>query len=282
MSFTDSNSNWIWSSAEGSPLNSDSQSADIQQHDEQGTINFDLTQATSASAADSNPFVTATGSSTAPSGSNVGSSGSSTSTGNVNFAQLAQVQTAHASVMSLAFLFFFPLGALIIRVGSFSGAIWIHAGIQILSYSLAIAGMGMGIWMAQSLQLLNAYHSIIGLVTVSVLFFQAPLGLLHHRLFKSRSARTAPSYLHIWLGRALITLGAINGGFGLTLAGNSRSGLIAYGTLAGIIYVGYYIVIALTSGKTSRRVRGGPGPEPIHLEKRNDHGLLGTSGSGGR
>ena len=273
MSFTDSSSSWIWSSAEGAPVNSDDTSADIIQHDEQGTINFDLTKATSSSASTTNPFVTTSGSPSTPSsGSNVGSSGSSSF---VDLSKLPPIVTAHAAVMSLAFLFFFPLGAIIMRVGSFRASVWIHAGIQILSYSLAIAGMGMGIWMAQTLQLLSAYHAIIGLVTVSVLIFQAPLGLLHHKLYKSRGGRTAPSHVHIWLGRALMTLGAINGAFGLTLANDSRSGLIAYGTLAGIIYVGYYAVIALTAGKKTRT--NPQGEERVPLEKRN--GIERISGS---
>ena len=40
---------------------------------------------------------------------------------------------------------------------------------------------------------------------------------------------------HIWLGRALITLGMINGGLGMLFSGGdpTRSEIIAYGVVAG-------------------------------------------------
>ena len=260
MSFTDSSSKWIWASAPGqNAVKSDSASAEIAMHDENGELTFDLTKAVSTSSTDpNNPFSNITTTSVSggdPSGSPGGEGeggapgSSSTSSSYVDLGvldMLAKVRTAHASLLSLAFLFFFPLGAILVRVASFKQTIWAHAATQAFSYALAIAGMGMGIWMAQTVDRLNSYHAIIGLVTVSALIFQAPLGLLHHRSYKSKGRRTLASYAHIWWGRALMVLGAINGAFGLTLAGNSRDGLIAYGTLAGVIYVGYFVVVLLT------------------------------------
>lgn len=73
-----------------------------------------------------------------------------------------------------------------------------------------------------------------------MLVFPQPFtGWLHHRFFLKTFSRTAWSYFHIWLGRIIVTLGIINGGFGLQLAGNSNSGNIAYSVIGGVIWVVY-------------------------------------------
>lgn len=97
--------------------------------------------------------------------------------------------------------------------------------------------------------LLHNAHPIIGIVLFVLLFFQPLLGLLHHFFFKKHSRRVFWSYAHIWLGRVIITLGIINGGLGLQLAQRlpiaspSHGAIIAYGVLAGIIWLVYVISI---------------------------------------
>lgn len=54
----------------------------------------------------------------------------------------------HGTVMGLAFAFLMPLGAILIRVASFRGLIWVHAGIQAFAYVLAWVGLGLGIYIA--------------------------------------------------------------------------------------------------------------------------------------
>jgi len=51
---------------------------------------------------------------------------------------------------------------------------------------------------------------------------------------------------HKWLGRATVTLGAINGGLGLQLAANTTGGEIAYGVIAGFFFVLYFATIIWT------------------------------------
>ena len=168
--------------------------------------------------------------------------------------------------MSLAFLLFYPLGAIIMRIGVGTSTIWIHAALQGFAYILAITGMGLGIWVAQNSDKLDSNHAIIGLVTVCTLVLQAPLGLLHHSFYKKRGGRTAVSYIHIWLGRALMTLGAINGGLGLLLADSgNRAGYIAYGFFAALIYISYFALIAGTIGKGKRGAARESGA--LHREK---------------
>lgn len=59
-----------------------------------------------------------------------------------------RARKAHAIVMSLAFVLLFPMGAIVIRIFSFDGLIWVHAGMQLVAYMMAIAGLGLGIHIA--------------------------------------------------------------------------------------------------------------------------------------
>lgn len=43
---------------------------------------------------------------------------------------------------------FFPFGALTVRLLSFKGLVWVHAGTQLTAYAIAISGMGIGVWLA--------------------------------------------------------------------------------------------------------------------------------------
>ena len=72
----------------------------------------------------------------------------------------------------------------------------------------------------------------------SFLLLQPILGILHHVFFKKYSKRTVWSHAHIWIGRIFITLGIINGGLGLRLAGSASAGQeAAYGVVAGLIWL---------------------------------------------
>lgn len=73
------------------------------------------------------------------------------------------------------------------------------------------------------------------------MLFQAAGGLLAHHTH-GRFVNVA----HKWLGRATLTLGAINGGLGLQLAANTTGGEIAYGVVVGVFFVVYFFVIAWT------------------------------------
>ncbi len=69
------------------------------------------------------------------------------------------------------------------------------------------------------------------------LFFQPILGTVHHLRFKKLQRRGVWSHLHIWNGRIMITLGIINGGIGLYLAGATTALKTAYGVVAGVMWV---------------------------------------------
>jgi len=147
---------------------------------------------------------------------------------------------AHGVLASLAFVILFPAGSIAIRLASFPSVLWFHALFQIFAYMTYTAAFGLGIWLALPVSgghYIDSYHAIIGMVVFALIFFQPILGWMHHVLFKKYSHRTLWSYAHIWVGRIAITLGIINGGLGLLLAGNSPDGEIAYGVVAGVMWV---------------------------------------------
>jgi hypothetical protein len=155
---------------------------------------------------------------------------------------------AHGVLAALAFVILFPVGSILIRLGSFRGVWIIHGLFQLFAYLVYIAAFGIGVWMINNIpvNLLDNYHPIIGIVVFVLLFFQPILGFIHHLKFKKYSRRTVWSYGHLWLGRILITLGMINGGLGLLLASDApastgfaptRSQVIAYGVIAGVMWL---------------------------------------------
>lgn len=165
MDLKSSSTSWIWSVRDGSALNTNDQAANLQIHSVQGAFKFDLTKASGGNSV--NPFQDATATSTAAggtaptaavSGANSGpdanstseSSGASSDGGNK--ALIHRTVIAHGIIMPLAFVIFFPLGALTIRLLSMPGTVWVHAGAQVFAYSMAIAGLGLGVWIAVNTQ----------------------------------------------------------------------------------------------------------------------------------
>ncbi len=55
---------------------------------------------------------------------------------------------AHATCMGLAFAFLMPVGAIVMRVAKVNHLIWYHAAIMLFAYVLALAGLGLGVYIA--------------------------------------------------------------------------------------------------------------------------------------
>ena len=62
--------------------------------------------------------------------------------------KVRRVKIAHGTIMGLAFVIVYPLGAILIRLLSFSGLIWVHAVTQGFAYILALTGLGLGVYIA--------------------------------------------------------------------------------------------------------------------------------------
>lgn len=306
MDFDNANAGFIWSYLTGPPIKSDSTSATITQHDLMGTATFDL--ATAAGGDSSNPFLTtsdasspsATSSSGSGSGSsNGGSSGNgggrgsggngpgpsspgssgspgfSGSTGTsgdeseIGSSHYDKILKAHGIIGPVAFVILFPLGAIMIRLLSFPGLVYLHAAWQIIALGLALATLGLGVWMANELHYTTKSHAVIGIVAISAVIIQPFTGSIHHLIYRNRG--TSPNiatYPHVWWGRAAVTLGIINGGLGLQLAnqthiGTTHGGVIAYGIVAGIMWTLWMITVffSLFRGRSNNRVGDKGHPE---------------------
>jgi hypothetical protein len=168
---------------------------------------------------------------------------------------------AHGVLAALAFVIFFPTGAILIRLGSFRGLWLVHGLFQLFAYAIFIAAFAIGVWLIHGLpiNLYDRYHPIIGIIVFVLLFFQPILGLMHHFQFTKYSRRTIWSYGHLWLGRVVITLGIINGGLGMLLAKEtgfyvpSTGQIAAYAVVASVMWLAW--VAASVVGER-RRARG--------------------------
>lgn len=50
--------------------------------------------------------------------------------------------------MGFAFAFLMPMGAILMRASRFKNLIWYHAAIMVFAYLLALAGLGLGVYIA--------------------------------------------------------------------------------------------------------------------------------------
>ncbi|KAH6698973.1 hypothetical protein BKA61DRAFT_530202 [Leptodontidium sp. MPI-SDFR-AT-0119] len=263
MSLTDASSNWIWAYRSGAAVSSDSLSVNLAEHSRYGSTNLNLQQATGGSSA--NPFATTVASTASGTTGSTGSSAGSGSQTTFN-----NVRMAHAILGPIAFVIFYPLGAIAMRVLSFKSLVYMHAGWMLFTYLMVLACMGMGVWMAVLRDQMNTPHSIIGLVVVGSLLIQPVTGLTHHLLYKRVGRPNGATYPHIWWGRAVITLGIINGGLGLRLSANTKTGEIAYGVVAGIMWFTWMAVIALAFMRSRNKLQGETGDGAFRLRDNND------------
>lgn len=58
--------------------------------------------------------------------------------------------------------------------------------------------------------------------------------------------------MHVWWGRVILTLAIIQGGLGLKFADNTHGGKIAYGVVAGLIWVTWLSVAVWHDMKKSK------------------------------
>jgi Cytochrome domain of cellobiose dehydrogenase len=270
MSPTSGSSNWIWAIKQGSALNSGDLSADIRQHDAYGVFTFDLPAGTSSDSA--NPFVQAAtvtqsaGSSqpSSPGNRDESSSGSSSDSSKSSESESnnSQVRRSHGIIMAVVFLFLFPIGALMTYLPFSRKILFAHVPLQLLSVSLLIVAMALGVKLGVDIDAYDEYHQIIGYITVSCLvLFQPALGLIQHVRFRKVEKRTIFGYVHQWLGRILILLGIVNGGLGLRISGEigsedvPRWSVIAYGVAAGVVGL-LYIAVVSGSGLIRKRKSG--------------------------
>jgi len=155
---------------------------------------------------------------------------------------LADYDKAHGIIMGTTVVLLFPLGAIFMRLGT---SAWMHAVWQLFSLAALVAGLGLGVKLAQMRSyLFNNTHTIFGVVIAGLFLLQPLFGITHHIQYGRNQSRAGVSYLHIWYGRILMVLAIVNGGLGLKLAANTKHGEIAYGVVAGVVGL-IYILFAI-------------------------------------
>jgi hypothetical protein len=102
----------------------------------------------------------------------------------------------------------------------------------------------------------TSYHTIIGLVVMACLVVQPVLGLIHHERFRRLQRRQVWSYLHLFNGRIVITLGIVNGAIGLWIARASHRAKVAYLAAAGAMWALWMMVALFAEWKRWRNGTG--------------------------
>ncbi|GLA22101.1 CBD9-like protein [Aspergillus phoenicis ATCC 13157] len=263
MNPKDPNFPFIWAYREGVPINSAAMDADISIHDDMGGIQVDLTRAgmppqpnTSTTEDDQiNPFTNYN-----PATDSVPVQAPSTPTSPLpNLTKMTHILITHATLMSLSFVLFYPLAALLmplpisLPVSKFR----LHMPLQIFTMLMTLAGFGCGIYLAYETGQLKTAHPILGIIVVGVLvLFQPAMGWLQHWGFLRTGGRTGWGVSHRWLGRGVIVVGVVNGGIGLHAArgmGMAPLGaVIGYAVVAGVVGV-VYVVGVLVGWVVERR-----------------------------
>lgn len=239
-----SSSSWIWALKEGQSLSSNSVSENIVHHDDSGVVSVDLTKATGGTS--ENPFAQLSQTSV--------SSAEEDPTSVAIRNTINRKKTAHAVLMVLAFVIMFPFFALGLHVFPSKWTVNIHGTFQLLTLSVTIAGLGVGVSLARQIRLIDSYHAIIGMIVVaSLALFQPAMGVLQHRYFRKTGGKGIFAYTHRWFGRTMIILGVINAGLGFKLAQGPRGAIIATSVVAGVIGV-FYIAVVSWVGRPRRRL----------------------------
>ncbi|KAI0456490.1 hypothetical protein F5B21DRAFT_467911 [Xylaria acuta] len=182
------------------------------------------------------------------------------------YASLMSYRVAHGVLASIAFAFLFPLGAILLRSAPGKGAFVSHWIIQLIASTLYVVAAGLGLYLLRKIRIPSSgaglldiargnAHPIIGIVLLVTLFFQPLFGVLHHRRFKKLKRRTWASHVHLWIGRLGITLGIINGGLGLALAGVKGAPVVAYAVISGVMWSLWVLATLLRSFRDSKARR---------------------------
>ncbi|KAJ4409162.1 hypothetical protein N0V82_009541 [Gnomoniopsis sp. IMI 355080] len=157
-----------------------------------------------------------------------------------------RIEKAHGIIGCITFALLFPLGGIFLRLLPGKLSLYLHALWQVLALCLAIVTLGMGVWLAKGTEYIETYHAIIGLFVIASVCVQPVTGWLHHMAFKkSGGSKGAMTYLHRYWGIGIVTLGTINGGFGLQLAGSERKYVIVYAVMAALIWVVWMAISAV-------------------------------------
>lgn len=185
---------FLYATGPDRPIRSDDPAQDLQMHYSYGTFAMDLVHATGPAGVPD------------PTGRLEGTTLGISETGKSD-----KAAKAHAVLMIFTFVGLYPLGVLILRLGNWTR--W-HAGNQVLGLVLVIIAVGLGSRISATYNRsrnFNSAHQILGLLVFLALLAMPLLGHLNHRAFRNTGQPTKLAPVHVWLGRAVVLLGVVNG-----------------------------------------------------------------------
>jgi len=97
-----------------------------------------------------NPYSSSSGSSSSSGNGPFGSNG-----GYANFSRATTLRLAHGILAALAFVIFFPAGAISIRLINGKLALWMHVFFQVTAYLVYVAAFAIGIVLAKQFEFGN-------------------------------------------------------------------------------------------------------------------------------
>ena len=240
---------WIWGVKYGSPLRSDSLTAHLLEHDDDGVAFVNMQNATGIHST-MNPFLNLANSTITPAWNRPP----------FDSIGLNRKKIAHAVLMTVVFVALFPFAAISLHIFPSSSIVLVHAIFQLLNLVIAIAGFAVGVSMSLQMHLMRHHHPVIGIIVVgSLVLFQPALGLLQHHHFRKTGGKGIFAYLHRWLGRSMMILGVINFGLGFQLTGwrdpfAPRGAVITCSVVSGVVALVYVTILFLARMKKRHSV----------------------------
>lgn len=138
MSFQSVSATWMHAKAAGDPLNSDDPNQGIPFHGpSNGIFEWDFADAKGGN--NPNPFTSA------EANSNTGTPINNKDVGSTK----RRIVTAHGVLACMAFVIFFPTGAISLRMLPFRRIVWVHVGIQGFAFLMFVIAFGMGIYLTK-------------------------------------------------------------------------------------------------------------------------------------
>ncbi|KAK4183142.1 hypothetical protein QBC35DRAFT_508604 [Podospora australis] len=184
-----------------------------------------------------------------------------------------QIRYIHGILATVAMVGFFPVGSIILRVLPGPLGVFLHGVFQVLALCVYISAVGLGIYLVKTVRIpglgslltqpAKNFHPIIGLTLFVLFLIQPIIGFLHHRRFKKIQRRQIWSYLHLFNGRIGITLGIVNGGLGLNIAGATAERKKVYTIVAAVMWTLWMVTAVVAE---VRRIRKGRAKSPEEIE----------------
>ena len=154
----------------------------------------------------------------------------------------------HGSLMGATFLVFMPAAVVALR-SSTPRSFQLHWSLQLVAGLCFASGMALALYLHSDI---IHVHQWVGLVLGGLLAGQAVLGWRHHMTFLSTKRRTWFSTAHIWLGRVILPVGALNLILGMLLRNVMALWVIAAAVLIAMEAAALIIYVRRASARQAR------------------------------